>query len=246
MLATFGFAPELHASVLVTIDKLDKIAANGVVKELRENLGDGPAIDALEAFLGRARTMEYLTFGDRAIRREVPEGTDEAAIGDLVTLGDAVAAAGVDRESIVFDPFLVRGMGYYTGTIFEVAHPDLPYSLAGGGRYDGMIGRFLGSDVPAVGFSLGFERLVDLIDLESGETTDAVALVYDADVSPAKLGELKAALVEDGRRVRLERRTKNTRPLLDQLAASGFHSFAFVTAASTSTADLEIRAISAQ
>ena len=60
----------------------------------------------------------------------------------------------------MFDPFLVRGMGYYTGTIFELAHPSVDYSLGGGGRYDGMIGRFLGQLVPAVGFSLGFERLL--------------------------------------------------------------------------------------
>ena len=84
---------------------------------------------------------------------------------------------------LVFDPFLVRGMGYYTGTIFELAHPSVDYSLGGGGRYDGMIGRFLGQDVPAVGFSIGFERIVDLVD--GGRRMPrrpAVVLVHDRDV----------------------------------------------------------------
>jgi histidyl-tRNA synthetase len=134
-------------------------------------------------------------------------------------------------------------MGYYTGTIFEVAHPDLGYSLGGGGRYDGMIGRFLGSDVAAVGFSLGFERLVDLLETDATESEAAVALVYDADVAPAKLGALKSVLVAEGKRVRLERRTKNTKPLLDQLAASGFTRFAFVTGATEELGDDDFRVI---
>jgi histidyl-tRNA synthetase len=258
MLLAFGFAIENHGSVLVVLDKMDKIAADGVVAELRERsvefatrsgqppLELGAAIDSLEVFLGRPRTLEYLTFGDRAIRRERPRGADDAAIADLVTLGDAVAAAGVDRASIIFDPFLVRGMGYYTGTIFEVAHPDLPYSLAGGGRYDGMIGRFLGTEVPAVGFSLGFERLVDLIESDGAGTADAVALVYDADVSAARLGSLKQQLIEGGARVRLEKRTKNTKPLLDALAASGFTRFAFVSSSTEELTEADFRPLSSQ
>ena len=98
----------------------------------------------------------------------------------------AVAASGSDAN-LVFSPNLVRGMGYYTGTIFEIAHPDFDYSLGGGGRYDGMIGRFLGTDVPAAGFSLGFERLVELVELPASAAADAVALVYDPDVAAAVL-----------------------------------------------------------
>jgi histidyl-tRNA synthetase len=247
MLEVFGFAADSHASVLITIDKMDKVGADGVITELRANLGDTaePAIAALETFFARPRTLEYLTFGDHAIRRELPEGTDETAIADLVLLGDAVAGSGVDRAAIIFDPFLVRGMGYYTGTIFEIAHPQLSYSLGGGGRYDGMIGRFLGEQVPAVGFSLGFERLVDLIESSEFETANAVALVYDADVAPAALAALKSSLVAEGKRVRLERRTKNTKPLLEQLAASGFTSFAFVNATSTAES-IEFRPLASQ
>ncbi len=131
---------------------------------------------------------------------------------------------------LVFDPFLVRGMGYYTGPIFEVAHPELGYSLGGGGRYDGMIGRFLGSDVPATGFSLGFERLIDLVELPEGDGEGDAALVYDRDVAPADLMALKSTLVAEGARVRLMKRPKNMKTALDQLAADGFARFATVSA----------------
>ena len=93
---------------------------------------------------------------------------------------------------LVFDPFLVRGMGYYTGTIFELAHPSVDYSLGGGGRYDGMIGRFLGQEVPAVGFSLGFERLVDLVaesadgDERGGRRSSTTAMCRSASCSRSR------------------------------------------------------------
>ena len=115
------------------------------------------------------------------------------------------------------------------GAIFEVAHPSLGYSLGGGGRYDGMIGRFLGTEVPAAGFSLGFERLVDLIELKDDAATDALALVHDADVSVPALVALKSALIAEGKRVALVPRPKNMRPLLESLAAQGYAQYAYVT-----------------
>ena len=130
---------------------------------------------------------------------------------------------------LVFDPTLVRGMGYYTGTIFEIAHPSSTSSLGGGGRYDGMIGRFLGRDVPAVGFSIGFERIVDLLPDRAAGTV-ATALLHDADVPASVLLAAKRQVQEDGGRVRLERARKNRRAQLDALAADGFTRFAVVTA----------------
>jgi histidyl-tRNA synthetase len=119
-------------------------------------------------------------------------------------------------------------MGYYTGTIFELAHPTVDYSLGGGGRYDGMIGRFLGQDVPAVGFSIGFERIVDLVAAAGEETSIAVVLVHDRDVPVDQLLAHKASFVSGGVRVRLEQRTKNLKPLLERAAADGFTMFALV------------------
>jgi histidyl-tRNA synthetase len=140
-----------------------------------------------------------------------------------------------------FDPFLVRGMGYYTGPIFELAHPSVPYSLGGGGRYDGMIGRFLGTEMPATGFSLGFERLVDLLEMEPEDAAPATALLYDADVPLATLLTLKTELLGGGGRVRLVARPKNTKTLLESLEAEGFTRFAFVDASVHNEAELELR-----
>ncbi len=135
-----------------------------------------------------------------------------------------------DDLPLVFDPFLVRGMGYYTGTIFELAHPSVEYSLGGGGRYDGMIGRFLGQDVPAVGFSLGFERLVDLVTTADDAHQQAVVLVHDRDMPLGELLAIKIALTSRGARVRLEQRPKNVKALLERAASDGYTSFATLSA----------------
>jgi histidyl-tRNA synthetase len=217
MLHELGFAPADFDSVLITIDKLDKVGHDGVLAELRDKGFDA---DALEAFFRRPMTMEWNPFGERAIRKALPGDPDPGIVAALVALGDAV---GVER--LEFDPFLVRGMGYYTGPIFELAHPGVDYSLGGGGRYDGMIGRFLGSDVPATGFSLGFERLVELVDV-AAEPGEAVALVHDTTAPLPELIAAQRGLLAQGMRVRLVARPKNLKPLLDSLAAEGFTRFA--------------------
>jgi histidyl-tRNA synthetase len=222
MLSILGFAAETHPSVLITIDKLDKIGQDGVIAELNEKGHDAAA---LEQFFRRPMTMEFLSFGERSIRKLLPEGVDAAPIADLVAIGKALGDA---ASALSFDPFLVRGMGYYTGSIFEVAHPSADYSLGGGGRYDGMIGRFLGSDVPAVGFSLGFERIVDLVELPA-EAGAGAAVIYDAELPAEAVLTAKLELATAGR-VRIERRPKNLKPLLEQLRASGFTRYAFLTA----------------
>ena len=240
MLEIFGFAAESHEQVLITIDKLDKVGPEGVVAELRERGLDATAVEALDAFFRRPQTLEQPSFGERAIRTALPAGADDAVVAQLAGIGRAVPGGHIE-----FDPFLVRGMGYYTGTIFEIEHPDLPYSLGGGGRYDGMIGRFLGVDVPAAGFSIGFERIVDLVRLRDDESAGGVALVYDSDVTSATLMRLKAELIASGRRVRLERAPRNLKPLLAQLTASGFTEIATVSIGAATVADLRMRKLAA-
>lgn len=241
MLGAFGFAEDERPGVLITIDKLDKIGPAGVADELRGRGATPAAVDAFEAFLLRPQTLEHRPFGEGQIRKALPDGAPDDVVAALVGIGEAVAAArpGADVP-LVFDPFLVRGMGYYTGTIFELAHPSVDYSLGGGGRYDGMIGRFLGHDVPAVGFSIGFERIVDLVAQTEDAAASAVVLVHDADVPVAELVALKAALVAEGARVRLERRPKNLRGLLERAASDGYTSFAAVRAGTTRE-ELELR-----
>ncbi|MBY6060512.1 HisS family protein [Microbacterium esteraromaticum] len=234
MLDSFGFSEDERPGVLITIDKLDKIGPAGVAAELRDRGVTPTAVDAFEAFLTRPQTMEHNPYGERQIRKALPEGAPDEIVAHLVSLGDAVSAARPDagEPPLIYDPFLVRGMGYYTGTIFELAHPSVDYSLGGGGRYDGMIGRFLGQQVPAVGFSIGFERIVDLVAEVEAEAAQAVVLVHDADVPVGELLAHKAALLRDGgaARVRLERRPKNMKALLERATADGYTGFAAVRA----------------
>ncbi len=230
MLSVLGFAEADHASVLITLDKLDKVAVDGVIAELTERGQDAAAIAALQAFLTRPMTREFLPFGEAAIRKHLPNGVDEQAVLALAALGDALEA---ERDHLVFDPFLVRGMGYYTGAIFEIAHEALGYSIGGGGRYDGMIGRFLGTEVPAVGLSVGFERLVDLVEPDQGAAAASVALLFEPEVDPAVLLRFKSELVADGKRVRVEPIARNVKAQLASLAASGYSARARVTAQTT-------------
>jgi len=217
----------LYERALITLDKLDKIRVDGVVAELATLGIDAPGIQD---------TLTQITdvgWGLLEPGAEPPAWLDRAAYADLLILRDALPGAALE-----FDPTLVRGMGYYTGTIFEIKHPDLGYSLGGGGRYDGMIGRFLGTDVPACGFSIGFERIVDLLAGSDEETGNAVVLVHEKDADPATLVTLKTALVADGLRVRLEKRTKNLKALLERADAAGYGRFAFVTAETLEPGDL--------
>ncbi len=257
MLGSFGFTHDEKPGVLITIDKLDKIGPDGVAAELAERGAAPDAVAAFRAFLLRPQTLEYRPYGAGQIHKALPADPPESVVAHLIALGEAVRAAGASIPTppssqrfaspgaskargpgsatgadadipLVFDPFLVRGMGYYTGTIFEVAHPSVDYSVAGGGRYDGMIGRFLGIEVPAVGISLGFERLIDLVSADEDAQAAAVVLVHDAEVPLAEIMAHKAALLRmpGTGRVRLEQRTKNLKALLERAAADGYTAFA--------------------
>jgi histidyl-tRNA synthetase len=233
MLAAFGFAPADTDGVLITVDKLDKVGVGGVVAELRERGAAAAAVAALEAFLSRP-AAEPGVFGAAQIRAALPAGLDDPAIAELAAIGAAVAAASPDRDPLTdpivrYDPWLVRGMGYYTGPIFEAVHPSLGYSFGGGGRYDGMIGRFLGQDVPAVGFSLGFERLADLVRLPETDGEPGIAIVYDPATPPATVIAARDRFVAAGRPLRLIRRPKQLARTLDALAADGLTEFILLT-----------------
>ena len=208
-----GVAEADRSSAMIIIDKLDKIEISGVVTELTERFGEGVGNSA----------KTWL------------EGISTSSVPSVLEpLFEAVGSR------LRFDPTLVRGMGYYTGTIFEIELPGSGSAIGGGGRYDGMVGRWLGTDVPAVGISIGFERVVELVEGEA--TSSGVVLVLeDGSLDCIKKGlSFQKELIAKGSLVRLEVRPKKLNILLDSLQSAGFSEFALVN---SNTTVLELRAI---
>ena len=174
--------PEQWDAFFIALDKLDKIGWDGVRAELAE-LGFSPAqVAAVVEKIQGLTDVPADKLAD-ALAEAVP-GLAADVIEDLSATAASLDRLAAERPlSWQFDPTLVRGMGYYTGQVFEIVHPDMNGSVAGGGRYDKLIGRSLGHDVPACGFSIGFERIVDLLSRE--QARDAVAVLVDSDVPVA-------------------------------------------------------------
>lgn len=216
VLEAAGVAPDQHLSVLITLDKLDKVGIEGVLDELTTRHGGQIDAQAMRDFLERA--SEPVELDAHAIAQLMSATEDSAA--ELV--GWAADVAGrIGPEKVVFDPTLVRGMGYYTGSIIELFHPELGVSLGGGGRYDGMVGRFLGDDVPACGFSLGFERLIDVVDSRRHAGASRLALVYTEQTPLQSLLGVKAELIQSGHAVVLAQSKKNKKALFGELETLG-------------------------
>ncbi|HEY2992419.1 MAG TPA: histidine--tRNA ligase [Methylomirabilota bacterium] len=233
-----GFAEGEESGFFITFDKLDKVGAEGVLAELRETGREPRAIERFE------RLLPALQKGDvslEALGSALGAG-DEPAFAWLATISAGVAGALPSGTRVQFDPTLVRGMGYYTGTIFEVVMPGFSGSVAGGGRYDRMVGKLLGRDVPACGFSIGFERLVAILGerggaigagAPAGAQGRRIALVVD---DSAEVGAALAAargLRAAGDLVSVELRRKNVGKQLDDLARHGFDAHATLDATGT-------------
>jgi histidyl-tRNA synthetase len=205
-----GFAPARHASVFITLDKWDKLSPSEIRRELEEGDHPAPAIARMMELYGGGAVERGLV----AMRRQLATPSSEDAFAALARIVETVGAAAGGRFRIDFDPTLVRGMGYYTGPIFEIGSSSfVAGSIAGGGRYDDMIGGFLGRAVPATGFSIGFERVVDILGKLPGAVArpgKRLALLFDE--SAEDLGRaLRAAhaLRGQGHLVALERQARN-------------------------------------
>ncbi|NLM56447.1 MAG: histidine--tRNA ligase [Clostridiales bacterium] len=154
VLAKTGFDPKDFDSVCVTFDKLDKIGVAGVTAELTEKGFDAATIDAFRSFLDACPVSldDIVSFGG-----------DPDAVERIKTIKTAVEKISGGAYSVDFDVSLVRGQGYYTGTVFEVESTEFSGAIGGGGRYDNLIEKFTGEHVPAVGFSIGFERIFSIL-----------------------------------------------------------------------------------
>lgn len=228
MAAYSGFAEENYDNVFITLDKMDKIGMEGVEAELLQNgYGKESVEKYLTLFKGMAEAADGLSYLADALEGYLDGEVKE----NLKEIIDSVRATKASEFEVVFDPTLVRGMSYYTGTIFEVAMPEFGGSCGGGGRYDKMVGRFTGNDVPACGFSIGFERIILLL-LENGfkvpSQPEKVAYLLEKGLPGEELCKVIAKAQEErgeGKQVLVARMNKNKKFQKEQLEKDGYQEF---------------------
>ena len=223
-----GFPEEDIEKVFITVDKMDKIGVDGVRAELVEN---GYSEETADKYL---ELMGQVTNDADGVRRmgEILSGVlEDGAAENLAEIMDTVMSVSGGGFGLKFDPTLVRGMGYYTGTIFEVAMEGFGGSVAGGGRYDKMLGRFTGMDTPACGFSIGFERIVGIL-MDAGfvvpEKNAREAWMYEKGMGMERLSEiLKEAMAAraEGKTVLVTQMNKNKKFQKEQLGKEGYTEF---------------------
>ena len=225
MLESMGFSADTLDSVCITFDKMDKIGLDGVAEELEK---EGYAKESIEKYLDLFKGIESAENGIAYLADTLKEVLDEEVSKSLNEIITSVEATKEADFEMVFDPTLVRGMSYYTGTIFEIAIPEFGGSCGGGGRYDKMVGRFTGKDVPACGFSIGFERIVLLL-LENGfeipTQPKKKAYLIEKGYTAEKLCEVMKQAQEErkaGQQVLVSRMNKNKKFQKEQLAKEGY------------------------
>lgn len=217
VLLSTGFKEEELDSVCISFDKLDKIGTAGVKKELEQKEYDETVIERFMALLSNAPfTLDYVkTICDNT------EYVDE--LKNIIETSESLAG---DKYSIEYDMTLVRGQGYYTGTVFEIESLDFGSSIAGGGRYDNLIGKFVKEQIPAVGFSIGFERIFSILlerrDALSDRSKKVVLLYDEQDIEAAIL---KAEELRENYRTALFVKPKKMGKFLNRLEEQGFDGF---------------------
>ena len=230
MVSYSGFAEEDFDIVCIILDKMDKIGMEGVAKELAEAGFAKASIDKYLGLFDLADSAENKieALCDTLSLAGCLNGDVKRSLLEIVSSVEATKAADF---KMVFDPTLVRGMGYYTGTIFEIAMPEFGGSCGGGGRYDKMIGKFTGNDVPACGFSIGFERIILLLmenHFQIPEQPKRTAYLIEKDYPAEKLCEVIAkaqAQRQSGKQVLVARMNKNKKFQKEKLTAEGYEEF---------------------
>ena len=223
-----GFSEEQFGAVFIILDKMDKIGWDGVKEELIEA---GFAQESVEKYLALFHEMEDA--GDRLayLEEKLTGVLEEGVIGNLRTIQASVEATKAPKFELVFDPTLVRGMSYYTGTIFEIEMAQFGSSVAGGGRYDKMIGKFTGKDTPACGFSIGFERIITIL-MEQGfqipGSSVRKAYLIEKNMPSEKLCQILQEAKEEresGIQVLIALMNKNKKFQKEQLMKEGYTEF---------------------
>jgi histidyl-tRNA synthetase len=218
-IASLGVAPTDFSKAMITIDKLDKIGPEGVALEMKERFGEKIS-DATSSWLSSLSSDSQVP----TELSEIFQSLEQLHPGKLR-----------------FDPTLVRGMGYYTGSIFEIEHPASGSSIGGGGRYDGMVGKWLGTEVAAVGVSIGFERVAELVS-DFSTSSKSLVVIFEPNQQQAALS-VQAEAIAAGYLVRLEPTPKKLNLLLDSLKDQGMAEFAVLEEPKNGFQGLKIKPI---
>ena len=231
MAAYAGFVESDYDAIFITLDKMDKIGLDGVSAELLEAGYSKESIDKYVELFSALSDVKDVSAGMDLLLDRLGEYLDVEVADWMREIASAVNATKEAEFELVFDPTLVRGMSYYTGTIFEIAIPEFGGSCGGGGRYDKMIGNFTGQNTPACGFSIGFERIILLLMEQGFKVPGAKKKVaylvekgYPADKLAEVMTQAKAARAE-GQTVLVVRMNKNKKFQKEQLSNDGYEEF---------------------
>ncbi|MCB6609526.1 histidine--tRNA ligase [[Clostridium] symbiosum] len=223
-----GFPEDETDRVFIILDKMDKIGLNGVAEELLEA---GYAKEAVDKYTDLLANIRNDADGVRALGEKLASVMDPEKAENLAYIMETVSEINDVECGLEFDPTLVRGMGYYTGTIFEVSMEGFGGSVAGGGRYDKLIGKFTGVDTPACGISIGFERIITIL-MESGFKIPSLVgkkvFLFEKNLSKEQFKKVLQAAQEErakGVRVAVAQMNKNKKFQKEQLMKEGFEEF---------------------
>lgn len=226
-----GFTEDSFDEVFIILDKMDKIGIDGVRDELVDKGFDEKVVNSYINLFTILEGKSDVTQAIDCLREELSDTLDKDVAKSMKGIALAVDNSKVAKFDLVFDPTLVRGMSYYTGTIFEIAIPEFGGSCGGGGRYDEMIGRFTGGSVPACGFSIGFERIILLLleqDFKIPTQSKKIAYLIDKRLPYEKYVEvIKEAndLRAKGENILVVKMNKNKKFQKEQLAQEGYEEF---------------------
>ena len=227
-----GFTEEEFDGVCIVVDKLDKIGINGIKSEMEDKGYNKTAVEKLIEALKEINKKGTNCLNEYGVPKEV--------ISDINKVLEESNTYADGKYDVIFDFTLIRGMGYYTGSIFEIAYKDLGYSIAGGGRYDEMVGNFIGEKIPAIGFSIGFERLVNQLMEENFKVPDLEKVVLLYEPTDRYIDVLAKAenIRKDGYTVSVYEKAKKLGKQLNQFQAFGYKKFAVYNSDETELKEL--------
>ena len=218
MIENIGFQKACIDAVCITFDKLDKIGVDGVKKELLEKQFASSAVENLVEFISGGITLDSVS----------KKCSDSSVADDLKYVISTAEKVSEGKYKISYAPNLVRGQGYYTGMVFEISCPDFSGAIGGGGRYDNMIGKFSGEKVPAVGFSIGFERICSILlerNYKIPSQKEKCALLYEENISFPEVLKFAETLREKYI-VSVLKKAKKAGPQFAMLENQGYTQFA--------------------